>query len=346
MKKQIITIAVLSALLALTGCGTDTVSTPAAPFGTEATTAAADATTAVSEITTANSNLSESTIQTQIQTTDNSDAEQTNESSKLGKSIFGGSVTADTAVKSKPDANSETLLTIPDGTQIGVYESGISGWFMTDFKDTIGYIPANSVKEIQPFDPLVNDDSRMGSVTADTKLMTGTHSYAEVLATIPKDAKVTYYIPGSDENWCVVSYQDKIGYVEAKYIKAIENSGTNSGSSTVQHSGDDFLGTWSVGRIYITIEKSGAGYEASVKWSSSAAESTNWTYSCEFNGEYLDSTNGRCVDSVYNENGDESTTVRYTNGNAHFRLNDSGNLIWEELRDNTIGDDTEFLKIS
>ncbi len=82
------------------------------------------------------------------------------------------------------------------------------------------------------------------------------------------------------------------------------------------------------------IVTSGAGYEASVKWSSSAAESTNWTYSCEFNGEYLDSTNGRCVDSIYDENGNESATICYANGCAHFRLNGKGNLIWEELRDN------------
>ena len=111
-------------------------------------------------------------------------------------------------------------------------------------------------------------------------------------------------------------------------------------------SGDDYIGTWSAGRIYITIEKTGGGYEASVKWSSSAAESTNWTYSCEFNGEYLDSTNGRCVTSVYDEDGNESSTVEYTNGCAHFRINENRNLIWEELRDYSVGSDTEFMRLS
>ena len=111
-------------------------------------------------------------------------------------------------------------------------------------------------------------------------------------------------------------------------------------------SGDDFIGTWSTGRIYITIEKSGGGYEASVQWSSSAAESTHWTYSCVFTGEYLDSTNGRCVTSVYDEEGNESSTVEYTNGCAHFRINENGNLIWEELRDYRVGSDTEFMRLS
>jgi hypothetical protein len=109
---------------------------------------------------------------------------------------------------------------------------------------------------------------------------------------------------------------------------------------------NDYIGVWSAGRIYITIEKSGDGYEASVKWSSSAAESTYWTYSCVFTGEYLDSTNGRCVTSVYDEDGNESSTVEYTNGCAHFRINENGNLIWEELRDYRVGSDTEFMRLS
>lgn len=44
MKRQIIPIAVLSILLALTGCGTDTGGSAAAPSGTETTTAAAEST--------------------------------------------------------------------------------------------------------------------------------------------------------------------------------------------------------------------------------------------------------------------------------------------------------------
>lgn len=334
MKKIISCLAMLTLFASMVSCGSsESSSTTEKAISSEVTTAASTTSEADKETTTAANKKPE--------------ISSTAESSKLGKSLFGGSVTADTAVKKTADANSETLLTIPDGTQIGVFESGADGWFMTDFKETVGYIPAKNVKEITPYDPELGGDNVLGgSVTKDVDMMSGTHSYAEALVTIPNGTQVNYYVLASDSNWCVVSYQGKAGYVESKYIKAIEDYNMADGSSAGQHSGDDFLGTWSAGRIYVTIEKSGEGYEAAVKWSSSAAESTNWTYSCEFNGEYLDSTNGRCVNSIYEENGNVSETVRYTNGCAHFRLNGNGTLIWEDLRDNTVGGDTELMKIS
>ena len=346
MKKMISCLAILTLLASTVSCGsTESGATTKDITSSQKTTTVTTTTSVTSKdnkITTTAANKKTDNIKSE-----NKGNSTTTGAAKLGNSIFGGYVTADTAVKKTADANSETLLTIPDRTQIGVFESGIDGWFMTDFKDTVGYIPANNVKEITPYDPALGGDNVLGgSVTKDVNLMSGIHSYATSLITIPNGTQVNYYLLPSDANWCVVNYQYNVGYVESKYIKAIENYDMTGESSIAKHSGDDFLGTWSVGRIYITIAKSGEGYEASVKWSSSAAESTNWTYSCEFNGEYLDSTNGRCVDSIYDENGNESNTVRYTNGCAHFRLNGNGNLIWEELRDNTVGDDTELMKIS
>jgi hypothetical protein len=111
------------------------------------------------------------------------------------------------------------------------------------------------------------------------------------------------------------------------------------------HTGDDFLGNWSVGRHYITIDKFGAAYQVYVKQAISAAESTVWTYDCEYNGEYLDSTNGRCVSAKCDEDGNASSEVLYTNGCAHFRLNENGQLIWEDLREHCC-DDEVFIKIS
>ena len=342
MKQMISCLAILTLLASTVSCGsTESGATTKNLTSSKKTTTVTTTTTVTSKdnkITTTAANKKSDNIKSE-----NKGNSTTTGAAKLGNSIFGGYVTSDTAVKKTADANSETLLTIPDRTQIGIFESGIDGWFMTDFKDTVGYIPANNVKEITPYDPALGGDNVLGgSVTKDVNLMSGIHSYATSLITIPNGTQVNYYLLPSDANWCVVNYQYNVGYVESKYIKAIENYNMTGESSIAKHSGDDFLGTWSVGRIYITIAKSGEGYEASVKWSSSAAESTNWTYSCEFNGEYLDSTNGRCVDSICDENGNESATVRYTNGCAHFRLNDNGNLIWEELRDNIVGDDTEW----
>ena len=338
MKKQLITIAILTAAVSLTGCTVN--------INDETMSAAKDIAASVLDDT--DVKVNGQSVNVSLDSDGNISVSAGQKAAATpGADLFGGYVIGDTAVKSQPDPNSETLITIPDATQIGVKESGVSGWFMTVFQDQTGYIAAQSVKDIPPYDPALGGDNVLGgSVNADVKLMSGTHPYAEVLIEIPSGTQVNYYVLASDSNWCVVSYQGKAGYVENKYIKAIEDYNMADGSSAGQHSGDDFLGTWSAGRIYVTIEKSGEGYEAAVKWSSSAAESTNWTYSCEFNGEYLDSTNGRCVNSIYEENGNVSETVRYTNGCAHFRLNGNGNLIWEDLRDNTVGGDTELMKIS
>ena len=110
-------------------------------------------------------------------------------------------------------------------------------------------------------------------------------------------------------------------------------------------SGDHFLGNWSVGRLYITIDKFDDAYQVNVKQATSAAECTTWEYDCIFNGYYLDSTNGRCVEAVYDEEGNISSSVRYTNGCAHFRLNDDNELIWEDLSEHWC-DDMTFIQIS
>ena len=74
---------------------------------------------------------------------------------------------------------------------------------MTNFKDTVGYIPANSVKDIPPFDPAVGGDNvRAGSVTANVKVMSGTHAYATVLIEIPS---------GSSRRWVLSVYEKPMG---------------------------------------------------------------------------------------------------------------------------------------
>ena len=88
MKKQLITSAILSVLLALTGCGTDTIGPASAPSGTETTTAAAESTaetatvsetpldtTTVSETTTDTTRSAESG--TKATTTNNTSQKQT-----------------------------------------------------------------------------------------------------------------------------------------------------------------------------------------------------------------------------------------------------------------------------
>ena len=105
---------------------------------------------------------------------------------------------------------------------------------MTEFQGQTGYIAAQSVKDIPPYDPLLGGDNVCGGyISADAasvKLMSGTHPYAKVLAEIPNGTQINYYIVPDDAGLCVVNYQNNIGYVEAKYIKEIESYEAGIGS--------------------------------------------------------------------------------------------------------------------
>ena len=221
MKKQLITIAILTAAVSLTGCTVN--------INDETMSAAKDIAASV---------LDDTDIKVNGQSVDVSLDSDGNVSvnmeqkaaAKPGADLFGGYVIGDTAVKRQPDPNSETLITIPDATQIGVKESGVSGWFMTVFQDQTGYIAAKSVKDIPPYDPALGGDNVCGgSVNADVRLMSGTHPYAEVLIEIPSGTQVNYYAVPDNSGWCVVKYQEYIGYVEAKFINDIESYDTNFG---------------------------------------------------------------------------------------------------------------------
>ena len=221
MKKQLITIAILTAAVSMTGCTVN--------INDETMSAAKDIAASV---------LDDTDIKVNGQSVDVSLDSDGNVSvnmeqkaaAKPGADLFGGYVIGDTAVKSQPDPNSETLITIPDATQISVKESGVSGWFMTVFQDQTGYIAAQSVKDIPPYDPALGGDNVCGgSVNADVRLMSGTHPYAEVLIEIPNGTQVNYYAVPDNSGWCVVNYQEYIGYVEAKFINDIESYDTNFG---------------------------------------------------------------------------------------------------------------------
>ena len=93
-----------------------------------------------------------------------------------------------------------------------------------------------------------------------------------------------------------------------------------------------FMGTWSCGRCYININNNGDGtYSADVKWSSSAAEGSAWTYICTYDAEndaLVCSGSGVNVDYVYTEDGQSSYTENYNNGSAMFYTDNNGNLLW------------------
>lgn len=221
MKKQLITIAILTAAVSLTGCTVN--------INDETMSAAKDIAASVLDDT--DIKVNGQSVNVALDSDGNISVSAGQKAAATpGADLFGGYVIGDTAVKSQPDSNSETLITIPDATQIGVKESGVSGWFMTVFQDQTGYIAAQSVKDIPPYDPALGGNNVLGgSVNADVKLMSGTHPYAEVLIEIPSGTQVNYYAVPDNSGWCVVNYQEYIGYVEAKFINDIESYDTNFG---------------------------------------------------------------------------------------------------------------------
>ena len=99
-----------------------------------------------------------------------------------------------------------------------------------------------------------------------------------------------------------------------------------------------FMGNWSCGRCYISISSNGDGtYNADVKWSSSAAEGSAWTYICTYDAEndaLVCNGTGVNVDYVYTEDGQSSYTENYNNGSAMFYTDNDANLLWHDYYGN------------
>lgn len=96
--------------------------------------------------------------------------------------------------------------------------------------------------------------------------------------------------------------------------------------------GDDYLGTWAVGKGTMTITKGGeeGSYDVNVIWRNSAAEVSEWNYVCYFDGQSLYSLElGIRQDLTFGEN-DElvSTEIVFENGATNLTIGEDGRLTW------------------
>ncbi len=96
--------------------------------------------------------------------------------------------------------------------------------------------------------------------------------------------------------------------------------------------GDDYLGTWVVGRCALTVEKGAEenAYLVRVIWGNTAAEVSEWEYACVFDGESLTcSDQGVRRNVTFGEDGEiaESETV-FENGAASLTIGEDGMLTW------------------
>lgn len=108
---------------------------------------------------------------------------------------------------------------------------------------------------------------------------------------------------------------------------------------------DSYLHTWSCSRCYITFEKKGKGYVATVDWSSSASESTQWTYSCSYDKDSssMICKKGAARVELTSSGGKEKTKTVYKDGSGSFVIK-NGTLRWTDDKENA-GADMYFLQI-
>ena len=95
--------------------------------------------------------------------------------------------------------------------------------------------------------------------------------------------------------------------------------------------------TWACDRATIEIAWQEEGYKVFIQWGSSAWESTEWEYSCYYDADTNTMTSmptGVRSEVVYNEDGTVASWKDvYEDGEATFRLDDDGHLIWEDAKE-------------
>ncbi|MBQ6131641.1 MAG: hypothetical protein IJL12_04805 [Selenomonadaceae bacterium] len=125
------------------------------------------------------------------------------------------------------------------------------------------------------------------------------------------------------------------------FARADENIYHNTSAGVAA---DDYLGVWGCGRCTIDIAADGDNYVVDIKWASSAAEGSNWTYHCAYNAHcaiLICNGGGVREDYVFTEDGAETFDRKYSDGYATFVLRE-GTLTWLDRKEN-VGDSMIFL---
>ena len=292
MKKQIITAAVLSALLALTGCGTDTGSTPAAPSVAETTTAAAETTSAEAETTEA------------ANTAADSEAEQTTASA------------ADTSAENTA-SSADTDITPLVGEWYHQEQNPQNG---AVYDDTgVVTVAADCTYTYQPKD---GSALKKGTIKVDYDQYPDSDKvpfwafydndgsfFIGIYCT--QDTLNTYYIGNGgaerldrkfdSEN----PFEEYVGTWQCDRcsIKISKQTGGN-----------------------------GAGFDVEIHWADSASEDNIWTYSCvcSDDGTFMECNEGGTLTHIVTaEDGSEERTVVYNDGTVQFNIK-GGTLFWQD----------------
>ena len=110
---------------------------------------------------------------------------------------------------------------------------------------------------------------------------------------------------------------------------------------------EDYVGTWSVGRYYVTVDLKDNVYDISVKHCTSAAESTEWSYLGYYDpmqAIVICNGTGKRSHMVCSENGNATSNLEKEGATAVFVMRE-GTLKWVD-EDGHEADDFEFMLIS
>jgi len=109
----------------------------------------------------------------------------------------------------------------------------------------------------------------------------------------------------------------------------------------------DYTGVWQCDRCSITVTEGADGFLCEVSWASSASETTEWEYYCDYDDIFhslVCDEGGVNRGLVYDEDGNEEIFEYYNDGTASFVINEDGYLIWfDDVED--YGNGMEFEKI-
>ena len=164
MKKHIIALAAIAMLASLTGCGSSDSSSSAAST-TAASTSASDTTgaseeasaaasteTASQQVSSAAAEEKKEELSAQVPSNANSLSDP---NIKELEHAGAGSVSVESGglnLRTTPGTDSDILVSIPNGTQLDLYKSGVTGWYAVQYDGKTGYVSADFIKPIEGSD--------------------------------------------------------------------------------------------------------------------------------------------------------------------------------------------------
>ena len=124
------------------------------------------------------------------------------------------------------------------------------------------------------------------------------------------------------------------GWICTDYISYDLPSGTCATGDVPEDVFLRYEGKWGdrVGqRCFIEIWYGLTAFSIEISWSSSASESTEWSFTGVYdaNLDSLTYTNGMCVECTYYDDGGVTESIRYVNGSGRFYLS-AGEMYWED----------------